>query len=154
MATENNVLKTRIQLKSDSETNWNSTNNFVPLAGELIIYTADNNHSFRLKCGDGSTNVKTLPFIDSDIIISVANYNELPNPGMINKIYIDTSTNQIYQYIPSRGYVQLAVPSSKAKITCITSWQAGSSTTFTISNNTLRLTTGYAPILGTEDINV
>jgi len=72
MAVSNNTIKTRIQLKSDTEANWNkagpkdNSNGFVPLSGELIIYSADAAHPFsRLKVGDGVTNVVNLPFIDS-----------------------------------------------------------------------------------------
>ena len=59
--------KTRIQLKSDTEANWNKagpkdgSTGFIPLQGELIIYSADNAHPFcRLKVGNGSTNVVDL----------------------------------------------------------------------------------------------
>ena len=73
MATANNTIKTRIQLKSDTEANWSKagpkegSNGFVPLSGELIVYTADATHPFsRLKVGDGVTTVINLPFIDSN----------------------------------------------------------------------------------------
>jgi hypothetical protein len=72
MATNTNTLKTRIQLKSDTEANWNKAGpkdgslGFIPLRGELIIYSADETHAFsRLKVGDGVTNVTALPFIDA-----------------------------------------------------------------------------------------
>jgi len=62
-------------LKSDTEANWNKagpkngSNGFVPLLGELIVYTADEAHPFsRLKVGDGNTNVINLPFIDAGTI--------------------------------------------------------------------------------------
>ena len=60
----NNTVKTRIQLKNDTEQNWERAKNFVPLRGEVIIYLADDTHPFsRLKVGDGTTNVIDLPFI-------------------------------------------------------------------------------------------
>ena len=75
MATSTNTLKTRVQLKSDTEANWNKAGpkegsaGFIPLLGELIVYTADDAHPFsRLKIGDGSTNVVRLPFIDAGTI--------------------------------------------------------------------------------------
>lgn len=67
-------FKVRLQLKSDTEENWKTLNDataggFIPLSGELIIYTADNTHSYcRLKVGDGSTNIVSLPFIDAGTI--------------------------------------------------------------------------------------
>lgn len=61
-----NTIKTRIQLKNDTEAHWNLATNFVPKQGEVIIYSADDTHPFsRLKVGDGSTNVIDLPFINS-----------------------------------------------------------------------------------------
>ena len=73
-----NAIKTRVQLKCDTEANWNksvlvadggekeSGTSFVPLKGEVIIYSADGTHPFsRFKVGDGSTNVVRLPFINA-----------------------------------------------------------------------------------------
>lgn len=58
------TIKTRIQLKNDTEAHWNLATNFVPLMGEVIIYSADDTHPFsRLKVGDGVTTVENLPFI-------------------------------------------------------------------------------------------
>lgn len=57
------AVKTRIQLKNDTEAHWNLAANFVPLKGELIIYSADETHPFcRFKVGDGVTNIINLPF--------------------------------------------------------------------------------------------
>ena len=74
----NNPIKTRIQLKIDTEANWNksvlvadggekqSGTSFIPLKGEVIIYSADGSHPFsRLKVGDGETNVVRLPFLNA-----------------------------------------------------------------------------------------
>ena len=64
-----NTVKARIQLKCDTEENWNKAIHFIPLKGEIIIYSADDSHPFcRLKVGDGSTNVVNLPFIDAGTI--------------------------------------------------------------------------------------
>lgn len=61
-----NTIKSRIQLKNDTETHWDEAINFIPKPGELIIYTTDSTHTFcRLKVGDGSTTVPNLPFIDA-----------------------------------------------------------------------------------------
>ena len=65
-----NTVKARIQLKSDTEKNWNKagpkpgSSGFIPLRGEVIIYLADDTHPFsRLKVGDGTTPVTDLPFV-------------------------------------------------------------------------------------------
>ena len=57
-------IDSRITQKHDTEQNWNLVSNFIPLNGEIIIYDADENYSYpRVKCGDGSTLLKNLPFI-------------------------------------------------------------------------------------------
>ena len=58
------TLNSRVQQKHDIENNWNKAVNFIPLAGEIIIYDPDTAHSYaRLKCGDGVTTVVNLPFM-------------------------------------------------------------------------------------------
>ena len=62
-------IKARFQLKNDTETNWNKAINFVPLKGEVIVYSADDTHPFsRIKVGDGVTTVINLPFIDASTL--------------------------------------------------------------------------------------
>lgn len=61
-------VKTRVKLKHDTAANWALATNFVPLAGELIIYDVDaNNSSPRFKVGDGATKVANLPFSDANL---------------------------------------------------------------------------------------
>lgn len=68
----NSTVKTRIQLKNDTENNWNKALSFIPLAGEVIIYSPDDSHPFsRIKIGDGATTVINLPFIDATTINGV-----------------------------------------------------------------------------------
>ena len=63
------TVHTRIQLKNDTEANWNKAISFIPLQGEVIIYSADDTHPFsRIKVGDGVTTVIDLPFIDANTI--------------------------------------------------------------------------------------
>ena len=63
----NNSVKGRFQLKKDTEAHWRLARNFIPLAGEPIIYTVDENHTApRIKIGDGTTYVMDLPFLGSD----------------------------------------------------------------------------------------
>lgn len=53
----------RIIQKHDSETNWNKATNFIPKAGEIIIYDTDETHTEpRIKIGDGTNVVGNLPF--------------------------------------------------------------------------------------------
>ena len=55
----------RIQHKHDIEANWSKATNFIPKAGELVIYDADENYTYtRIKIGDGVTTINDLNFID------------------------------------------------------------------------------------------
>ena len=171
MATANNTIKTRIQLKSDTEANWNKagpkdgSNGFVPLSGELIVYTADATHPFcRLKVGDGSTNIVELPFVDAGTIngeeveiVKKNTKNEFPLSGSSDKLYIDLATNTIYHYTGASGYTQLSnftYSLTKSTIKNITYWSPGRAANALINNNTLKLTTGIAPELLTENVLV
>ena len=63
----------RIIQKHDSETNWNKATNFIPKAGEIIIYDTDETHHYcRIKIGDGSTLINNLPFSTEEEIESYA----------------------------------------------------------------------------------
>lgn len=57
-------INVRTQHKIDTYENWSKAENFVPLKGELIIYTTDEsgNEIVKLKIGDGKTKVNDLPF--------------------------------------------------------------------------------------------
>lgn len=64
----------RVVQKHDVEKNWLKATNFIPMAGEVIVYDRDDNvtdeslkgtYSYeRIKIGDGVQNVNTLPFVD------------------------------------------------------------------------------------------
>lgn len=61
-----NVLKARQVQKHDTEANWITagTNGFIPKKGEIIIYDKDStNTTIRIKIGDGSSNISSLPFL-------------------------------------------------------------------------------------------
>ena len=171
MASANNTIKTRIQLKSDTEANWNKagpkegSSGFIPLLGELIVYTADATHPFsRLKIGDGSTNVVALPFIDAGTlngneteVVKKATFSEFPSPGSPDKLYIDLSTSKIYHYAIGSGYTQLSnfeYSITKSTVGSIIRWRAGVSTTAAIDQNVLKVTNGLVPELLWEQVSV
>lgn len=67
-------LKTRVVNKHDTETNWNKATNFIPKAGEVIIYDPDTSHTkHRLKIGDGTTAVNDLSFITDEVLVTSIN---------------------------------------------------------------------------------
>lgn len=71
------IINTRIVHKHDIESNWLNVTSFVPLKGELIVYDADENHSYeRLKIGDGVTPVNDLPFADENLPENIAYIDE------------------------------------------------------------------------------
>ena len=62
------TLNTRMQQKHDTQDNWEKALNFIPMAGEIIVYDADANHSTpRIRIGDGTTKINELPFTVSAI---------------------------------------------------------------------------------------
>lgn len=68
----------RYQQKIDTETNWNKAVNFIPLAGEVIIYKEDSTHAYsRMKIGDGEKTVIALPFISTSINGQTGEINNL-----------------------------------------------------------------------------
>ena len=84
----NKTINSRITVKHDITANWNKATNFKPLAGEIIVYDADETHPIpRIKIGngDGVTNVCDLPFQPDKAIYDVT---ELPTANIDeNNIY-------------------------------------------------------------------
>lgn len=61
-------MKERIQIKHDLEENWEKAINFIPLAGEMIVYDGIIEEGKyikmpKFKLGDGVTKLNELPFI-------------------------------------------------------------------------------------------
>lgn len=168
-----NTIKTRVQLKSDTEANWNKAGpkenspGFVPLLGELIVYTSDDAHPFsRLKIGDGQTNVTRLPFIDSGTINGEVPSSEVkcyinrqafPSPGEENKIYVDLATSKIYCYTNAGGYTPLSnftYSASKSNATLITGWNRGNMTNIVIEDGIMFARNGQLPQLDYIPVSV
>jgi hypothetical protein len=62
-------MKARIGQLYKTEAEWNKFSEFIPLPGEFVIFSKDENYPYsRLKVGDGKTKLKDLTFfIDSAI---------------------------------------------------------------------------------------
>ena len=164
-----NTIKTRIQLKSDTEANWNKSvlvseggvekttgTSFVPREGEVIIYKADDTHPFsRLKVGDGVTNVVRLPFIGShniNGIILEETYNDLPSIGNINMLYVVIDTLTVYKW--NQGNFVKLYGFNKQQITSISNWNAGTMTELSVDEGILNVINGSIPTLTTSNIEV
>ena len=82
-------IRTRIKHKHDTASNWANKSTFVPLAGELIIYDADETCSYpRFKIGDNTTTVSDLPFV-TDNLFDYINVG-LHNVGNELQLYVVT----------------------------------------------------------------
>ena len=57
----NKLLKTRMQQKIDTSENWAKATNFVPLKGEICIYS----DLHRMKVGDGTSKIGELDFFET-----------------------------------------------------------------------------------------
>lgn len=68
-------INARIQNKHDIATNWNDAADFIPKAGEFIVYDADvESTSYpRVKIGDGYSKINSLPFIDDHLLEAISN---------------------------------------------------------------------------------
>lgn len=167
MPTNLGSFDVRIQLKSDTEANW-LAHPIVPLLGEMIIYTADQTHSYtRIKVGDGSTTTTNLPFIDAgtiagnslpaNTVYTFASKSLFPYPGNANTLYVDLATNIIYCYTPASGYTQLSnftYTIDKTNVSNITYWRTGSTTKLICEDGKLKITSGILPSLNYETVSV
>lgn len=73
------TINTRVKLKRDTTQRWNNARGFIPLEGEIIIYSDYTSVEKEmdgetttvlvpgLKVGDGRTYVQDLPFIDDEL---------------------------------------------------------------------------------------
>ena len=62
----NNTKNARIQFKHDTAANWAKAVNFIPLAGEIIVYDTDGDTPVKFKIGDGINYVNVLPFASKE----------------------------------------------------------------------------------------
>ena len=80
MENNNKVIQARIEHKHATHSQWaqGEMQNYIPGPGEIAIYDAEGNKGDRdnpylpanIKCGNGKTAIKDLPFVGgADIII-------------------------------------------------------------------------------------
>lgn len=75
---------TRIKLKSDTTAHWLANPRFIPLAGEVLVYTdyetdANGDYIPAMKIGDGQTYGVDLPFVSDDIRNDILNHTRDEN---------------------------------------------------------------------------
>lgn len=83
MANEKTIT-TRVQMKTDTASNWGKATNFTPKKGEIIVYSGN---PPRIKVGDGTTKVNALPFATSSVYVGET------EPTGDYDIWIDTSSD-------------------------------------------------------------
>lgn len=161
----NTTINTRIQLKHDTEANW-LAHPITPLDGELIIYTADHDHSYtRLKIGDGIRTTTELDFIDAgtidgkslppELVHTYENNKLFPQPGINGALYIDLSTGIIYCYTQSSGYTKLYnYKTEKVKFSDLIYWRPGIMTSLSCSGGILTVRNGSLPDLTPSQIEI
>ena len=70
-------ISSRIINKHDTEINWNKATNFIPKAGEIIVYDRDETYDYeRFKIGDGETVVMDLPIINNAVPTTTTDDND------------------------------------------------------------------------------
>lgn len=80
-------MKARISQLHKTEAEWAKLSNFIPEAGEIIIYDPDKQHSYaRAKIGDGKKTIKELTFFTDSAIethLQSKRYSEIIDGGRI-----------------------------------------------------------------------
>ena len=113
------TLQTRIKLKRDTTENWNNATGFIPLEGEVIIYSDYETKTYtvqeygqevtktvnipNIKIGTGNAYVQDLAFVDDktrEMLINHINNQELHTTlaeklFWNNKINVDDAEEQI-----------------------------------------------------------
>ena len=82
------MLKTRMRQKVDTSQNWAKATNFVPLKGEICIYS----DLHRMKVGDGTTKINNLDFenpVDAELSTTSTN----PVQNKVVKTALDGKAN-------------------------------------------------------------
>ena len=101
------TVNTRIQNKRDTTANWSAAIGFVPLAGEVIIYTdyktiqKEIDGELRnvvipgVKIGDGQTYVQDLPFTDAELRDTIMSHinNENIHVSLQEKLFWNNKLN-------------------------------------------------------------
>ncbi len=109
-------LNTRIQLKRDTTENWNNARGFIPLLGEIIIYTDYETRTYEveeygetvtktedipnIKIGTGNAYVQDLPFIDEKTRQMLLNHinNQEMHVTLADKLYWNNKLNVDDEY--------------------------------------------------------
>lgn len=105
-------ITTRIRQKHDTAANWASAVNFTPLAGELIVYDADDTTTYpRFKVGNGQDNINDLPFSDEHYV-TVSSSQTITGTKTFSQNVNVPLTPTADAHASSKQYVDTAIASS------------------------------------------
>lgn len=80
-------MKARISQLHRTEAEWSKLPQWIPEAGELVVYDPDDQHEYaRIKVGDGRRNLKELDFfVDSaiNLLLQKISYADTIDGGRI-----------------------------------------------------------------------
>ena len=81
-------MRARVSQLNKTEAEWKKLNTWIPEAGELVVYTPDENYTYaRLKVGDGIRPLRDIEFlIDSAAlaVLKASNFKEVIDGGRIS----------------------------------------------------------------------
>lgn len=116
------TINGRIALKHDIEEHWKKATNFIPFAGEAIIYDVDTNHSYpRIKIGNGSSNPEELPFVSNQDDINTIVSSSLSGLNSSDPTASGTSTTFIKTITQENGLIK----ATKATVATASTTAAG-----------------------------
>lgn len=102
------TIKTRIQNKIDTSANWAKATTFIPLKGEIIIYS----DLRKIKIGDGTTLVGSLPFANAEQAASATSATTASKLGASTvgagdqPIYLNNGTPKVASNVNKEAYLQ------------------------------------------------
>lgn len=109
------TINSRIQLKTDTSSNWSKATNFIPKKGEFIFYS----DLQKFKMGDGSTLVSNLDFVNEDA--KIATQNEAGLMSSADKTKLDGIAAGANKYIlPTASSTTLGGVKSGSSVTSTT----------------------------------
>lgn len=101
------IIKGRVQSKTDTTARWDATTNFIPLKGEIIIYS-DYYYGNQpgVKIGDGIHKVQDLKFIGFEATYSDEQINEILGYALEDtERYVNTFFNSQIKNNLDKNYV-------------------------------------------------
>ena len=109
------IINSRIQLKTDTSSNWSKATNFIPKKGEFIFYS----DLQKFKIGDGIKKISKLDFVNEDA--KIATQNEAGLMSSADKTKLDGIATGANKYVlPTASSTTLGGVKSGSSVTSTT----------------------------------